>query len=127
MFKNTLFLIIIILFISLEQIQASDDIFDYKVGVGAGIEGGQGYGYSTFLEYRHSDSFSLYLIGNIEKNMDANMETGDSKMVGMQLRLAGFMMGYHAVTQHNITSNIIKYNQRQGSNKCIFSCSYGFR
>lgn len=118
--RKSLFVVIVMMFVSIEQIKASGDWLDFDLGAGVGFNGGGGYGYEALLEYRFSKNTSLYITGNIMKNMKANyndnayhpngydMETGNSQMVGMQIRLWYFLAGYHRITRHDATSDVVK-------------------
>lgn len=106
--------------------------FDLKTGIGMNGYIDR-YGFETLLEYRFSEKTSLYIIGNMMKDMKSTHEsnnndnenqntgvaTGDSNMVGIQLRfMKYFSIGYHAVTNHKQTSNVLQ--------KATSAYSWGF-
>ena len=121
MLKKSL-LIVVILFTLSHQVFAdtteeSKSWLDFDLGACIGINGGFGYGYEALLEYRFSENTSLYIIGNLMKDMEArysdnhdyDMKTGNSQMVGMQIRLwKYFTAGYHHVTKSEPTLDVIE-------------------
>jgi len=112
-FKNFLMSMLLLLTLG-EKLQAVDN---YDLGVGVGFNLGFGYGYEAFLEYKFSENTSLYVMGNVMKEMDGNAYTvsdsnndnsGEDEVISGQAIMGGVQMRFfkYCVVAFSRTSEV---------------------